>query len=128
MEVGTVAPAAENRSVMQQEQPPIEFLEPWWSTAEKDALFHEPFHQQLRTEVGPGHVMYGVPARMIARHVGSDDTLFELLDGSGRVAVVHLTWAKAQERLPWPGTDVYPSLKAFVAERMMPEHQEYLAS
>lgn len=110
---------------MGQDDPLIEFLDPWWSTAGKDARFHDTFHDQLRREVPPGHVMYGVPARMIARHDASDDTLFELLDGSGRVAVVHLTWAKRRERLPWPGTDVYPSLRAFAEERMLPEHRAY---
>jgi hypothetical protein len=106
---------------------PIVFVVPWWSTHEQSADFHARFIKQLRTEVGPGHVMYNVPARVIARHGPDDDTLFELLDGSGRMAVVHLTWAKGQERLSWPGTSIYASLQAFADECMMPEHKEWIA-
>jgi hypothetical protein len=111
---------------MQQQQPHYEFLDPWWSTDEQDAHFHQTFLNQLKTEVGPDHVMYGLPVRMIGRDGGSDDTLFEILDGSGRLALVHLTWAKTQERLPWPGTSIYPNFEAFAAEVMIPKNQSYL--
>jgi hypothetical protein len=113
---------------MQQKQPQFVFLEPWWSTDEKDVHFHETFLKQLKTEVGPDHVLYGVPVRVIGRDGGSDDTLFEILDGSGRLALVHLTWAKSQERLPWPGTTIYPDFEAFAAEIMIPQNREYLES
>jgi hypothetical protein len=112
--------------VMQKKDAPITFLEPWWSTDEQDAHFHETFLNQLRTEVGPDHVMFGLPVRMIGRDGGSDDTLFEILDGSGRVALVHLTWAKGEERLPWPGTHIYPNFQAFAVEVMIPKNQDYL--
>lgn len=46
---------------MQQEERHREFLEPWWSTDCQDAHFHETFLNQLKMEVGPGHVMYGLP-------------------------------------------------------------------
>ena len=111
---------------MQQQHRHYEFLEPWWSTDEEDAHFHETFLNQLRTEVGPGHVMYGLSVRMVGRDGGSDDTLFEILDGSGRLALVHLTWAKGQERLPWPGTSIYPNFEAFAAEVMIPKSRDYL--
>jgi len=102
-----------------------EFLDPWWSTDEMDACFHETFLNQLKREVGTGHIMFGVPVRMIGRDGGSDDTLFEILDGSGRLALVHLTWAKTQERLPWPGTTIYPSFEAFATEEMIPKNRDY---
>ncbi|MFG0249886.1 MAG: hypothetical protein ACF8OB_13440 [Phycisphaeraceae bacterium JB051] len=104
---------------------PIEYLEPWWSTADKDVVFHETFCEQLEREVGPGHVLYHVPVRIIARHNASDDCLFELLDGSGRVAIVHLTWSRTQERLPWPETIVCDDLQTFVTEHMLPEHEDW---
>ena len=78
---------------------PIEYLEPWWSTADQDVVFHEQFHEQLEREVGPGHVLYHVPVRLIARHDASDDCLFELLDGSGRIAIVHLICRVARDSL-----------------------------
>jgi hypothetical protein len=70
--------------------------------------------------------MFGIAARLIARGNG-DDCLFELLDGTARFAMVHLTWAKVQEDPPWPGTVIYPSLQAFVERCMMPDHQDWLA-
>ena len=112
--------------IMQQDPRRYEFMEPWWSTDEQDAHFHETFLNQLKTEVRPDHVMYGVPVRMIGRDGGSDDTLFEILDGTNRLALVHLTWAKSQERLPWPGTAIYPNFEAFKTERMVPQNLDYL--
>src|SRR6187200_3276792 len=111
---------------MHQQARQYEFLEPWCCTDQLDVHFHETFLNELKTEVGPDHVMYDVPVRMIGRDGGSDDTLFEILDGSNRLALVHLTWAKGQERLPWPGTTIYPYFEAFTTERMIPQNQDYL--
>jgi hypothetical protein len=111
---------------MQQEERHYEFLEPWWSTDGKDVDFHDTFLNQLKTEVGPDHVMYGLPVRMIGRDGGSDDTLFEILDGSKRLALVHLTWAKGQEDPPWPRTSLFRDFEAFRAERMIPQNKAYL--
>ena len=105
----------------------MEWLEPWWSTSEQGEEFHDKIQRQLRLELSPSHELYGVPVKLIGRHGGSDDALFELLDGSGRVAVVHLTWAKSQERLPWPVTTIYESLEAWAEQWMRPEHEEWAA-
>ena len=70
--------------------------------------------------------MFGVPVKMLARDGGSDETLFQILDGSGRVAVVHLTWAKGRERPPWPCTRIYPNLQVFAVEEMIPKNRDYL--
>ncbi len=101
----------------------MQWLEPWWSTATQDNEFHAGFKCELESEVGEGHPLKGIETRLIARGNG-DDTLFELLDGSGRYAVVHLTWARHPELLPWPATELYDSLESFVADRMIPEHVE----
>lgn len=101
--------------------PTRSFRSPWWSTDDHDADFHEAFEAQLRREVGPGHILHGVPARLAARYDPNDDALFELLDGSERYAVVHLTWASRPEPPPWPVTAVYESFEAFAAERMGPD-------
>jgi hypothetical protein len=89
-----------------------------------DERFKESWQRQLAIEVPPGHVLYDVPVRLLARGNG-DDALFELVDGTGRVADVHLTWSKSQERLPWPGTDIYSSLQEWVEKVMIPENQEW---
>jgi hypothetical protein len=101
----------------------MEWLDPWWSTENHTDELHESFRKQLEREVPPGHVMYQVSAKLIARGNG-DDALFKILDGTGRVADVHLTWARVQERLPWPITTIYASLEEWFQKVMLPEHQE----
>jgi hypothetical protein len=89
-----------------------------------DEQFKESWRRQLEIEVPPEHVLYGVSVKLLARGNG-DDALFEILDGTGRVADVHLTWSRSQERLPWPGTDIYASLQEWIEKVMIPEHQEW---
>jgi hypothetical protein len=72
------------------------------------------FEAKLRREVKPGHPLYGVPVAAVARRYDQDDVLFELLDGSGRVAEVHLTWAGDQEKPPWPDARLFDSLTEWV--------------
>ena len=69
----------------------MEWLYPWWTTADCDRSFHETFERQLRIEICPDDPIYGIPAKVIGRGNG-DDALFELLDGSGRVAFVRSMW------------------------------------
>lgn len=97
----------------------MEWHDPWWPTESQSAEFLDTFRRQLELEVPPDHILYGLPIRLIARGEG-DDTLFALLDGSNRVAMVHLTWAKQQERLPWPATTVFPSLQDWARDNMEP--------
>lgn len=101
----------------------MKWLEPWWSTQEMDDSFHETFARQLTLETRPGHSLYEVPVKLIGRGHG-DDALFELKDGSGRVAVVHLVWQGSQVP-PWPATAIYTSLLAWEQECMIPENQEW---
>lgn len=105
----------------------MKWLEPWWPTEGQGREFHETFERQLENELSPGHELYRVPVKLLGRHGGSDDALFELLDGSGRVAVVHLTWAKGPEAPPWPGTAIYESLDAWAEQCMKPEHEAWIA-
>lgn len=102
----------------------MEWLEPWWSADDLDKKARSGIDRQLAVEVPPGHEMFQMPARVIGRGNG-DDALFEILDGSGRVAVVRLTWSKSQERLPWPITVFYSSLKEWAENCMLPEHQKW---
>lgn len=61
----------------------------------------------------PGHPLFGVPVAAIGRRDHEDDVLFELLDGSGRVAKVHLTWAGENERPPCPQATIYDDVAAW---------------
>jgi hypothetical protein len=105
----------------------MDWLDPWWSVAEKGREFAATFERVLSREVAHGHPLYGIPVEAIGRRGDNDDVLFRLLDGSGRVAVVHLTWTQTTpERPPWPRTQVYPSLEAWATDGMMADHDEYM--
>jgi hypothetical protein len=106
----------------------VEWLEPWWSVAEAEPDLVPGLAHELRREVAPGHPLYGIPVEAIGTRGDNDDVLFRLTDGSGRVAVVHLTWTQSpSERPPWPATQLYPSLEAWVEQCMRPNHDEYFA-
>lgn len=75
------------------------------------------FEAQLSRELPPGHVLTGIPVQALAREDGSDDVLFDLLDGTGRVAVVHLTFSKNISP-EWPRTEIFRSQQEWAAARM----------
>lgn len=104
----------------------VRYLEPWASTESQDEAIGKAFRKQLEVEVARGHVLYGLPVQLIARGNG-DDALFEILDGSSRVAEVHLTWKNGKESLPWPHTTVYSGVEEWAEKSMLPAHEEWLA-
>lgn len=59
---------------------------------------------ELARELPVGHPLSGIPVSAVALGPDPDDVLFRLLDGSGRLAVVHLSWRQGVESLPWPFT------------------------
>ena len=87
-----------------------------------DEDFHETFKRQLAEEVKPGHPMHGLPVRLIGRGHG-DDALFEIQDGSQRVAVVHLVWQGPQEP-PWPSSFIYDNLEHWRKDCMEVDHRD----
>jgi hypothetical protein len=78
---------------------------------------------ELLREVKPEHPLFGIPLDAIARD--QDDVLFAFRDGTGRFAEVHLTWAGARERPPWPGTTLFDSLSAW-AKSVRDKYREQL--
>lgn len=75
----------------------------------------DPVVQELYREVSAGHILYGLKARPIAQRQDCDDVLFQLLDGSGRFAVVHLTYAQHPEPDPrWPERVIYREWTGFL--------------
>ena len=79
--------------------------------------------RELGRELPAGHPLHGLPVRTLGRRQDCDDVLLAVEDGSGRVAVVHLTWTRSPpEQLLWPRTVLYPSFEGWIAEGMRPDH------
>src|SRR5690349_21333053 len=97
----------------------MEWIGPWWSVESQTHEFRDEFRKQLEFEVSPGHEMHGLAVRLIGRNNSNDDAVFQILDGSNRVAVVHLTWGKSPQSPPWPLTTVYANLSAFAEDCML---------
>lgn len=104
----------------------MEWLEPW---SPATTLTHDAYlawSAQLSIETPPGHPLYAIPTKLLARH-SCHDALFEILDGSGRVAHVHLTWRMGMDRLPLPDTKIFASLQEWVVEVMGRKDERYLS-
>lgn len=84
-------------------------LPPPWSPV-VDAEEKAAFEAELEVETRKGHPLFGLFVRAIGRRYDQDKVLFELRDGSGRVAEVHLTWGGKKEKPPTPDTSVHPDL------------------
>ena len=100
-----------------------DWLDPWTSTAGSDDNYLRGFAEQLARDTSRGHELHGVPVKLIGRGNG-DDTLFELQDGTGRVAQVHLVW-QGRQTPPWPGTAIIESLEDWRIKRMIPDNREW---
>jgi hypothetical protein len=97
----------------------MNLLIPWHSTKGSSRL-----DAQLARELPSGHALEGISVRAVAERQDCDDVLFQLNDGSGRVAVVHLTYSVNVDAR-WPETDFFPSLEAWETLRMQPDHQDF---
>jgi len=53
--------------------------------------------------------------------------LFEILDGTGRLAVIGVTWESFEHSFSLLDTTIYPNFEAFKTQRMSPDHEQYLA-
>jgi len=103
----------------------VEWLVPWHSVADNGAQVAA-MQQELARELSASHPLFGLRVRTLARRQDCDDVLFVVDDGSGRVAVVHLTWTHSPpEKPPWPITCLYPSFETWVAECMRSDHEEF---
>ena len=100
----------------------MEWLDPWSPIEEAEKSLIDGFAQQLARETRSGHEMHGLPVKLIGRGNG-DDALYEILDGTGRVAQVHLVW-QGRQNPPWPLSTIYSNLEQWRVESMIPEHKE----
>ncbi len=82
----------------------MNFRYPW--IALNDPKLYE---AQMAKELLPGHVLFGVPVKGLARIDGRDEYLFSLLDDTNRVVVVHLAFS-ASVTPDWPWSELYSSL------------------
>lgn len=95
----------------------MELLSPW-HVDRNDALAIE-----LKREVPAGHVLRHVGVNALARRHDTDDVLFALQDGSGRVAVAHLTW-QIETDPTWPAVTMFQTLSSWL-ETMERDHAEF---
>ena len=64
--------------------------------------------RELKRELPPGHLLFGIPVETFASRIGDDDTLFRHLCEPERFTVVHLTWIGREEinaEQPWVDFD-----------------------
>lgn len=95
----------------------MDYLEPWYSTDEQSLA------AELQREAAQGHALFDVPVIVLARRQDRDDVLFELQDGSNRVAQVHLSW-QLESNPVWPHTQLFADRDAWL-ESMKKDHEEY---
>ena len=103
----------------------VEWIVPWYSVADDSAQVAA-IERELRREMSVGHPLFGLPVRTLACRQDCDDVLFAIEDGTGRVAVAHLTWTQSPpERPPWPVATMFPSLAAWAADGMQADAKEF---
>lgn len=91
----------------------IRLIEPW--APFPDDANRVAFEQQLRREIGLGHVLEGIRAVAIARRFDRDDALFALETGGW--AIVHLQRGQGAPTSPrWPSTRLFDTLEALEAQ------------
>ncbi len=105
---------------------PLDLHDLVWMLPWEAATDPAPIEAELGRELVRGHVLFGRRAVCIGRRIDQDDVLFFLPDGPQPYAVVHLTWHGVKERdTRWPSTRLFPSLAAWIGERMQPDHDDY---
>jgi hypothetical protein len=100
------------------------WLEPWYSILD-NADQIAGMERQLHAEVPAGHALHSLPVRALARRQDCDDVLFGIEDGTGRVAVVHLTWSSGLQPPDYPRTTIFLSLDEWRVDGMQVDHDVF---
>jgi hypothetical protein len=95
----------------------MNYLEPWFAVNDPGLA------DELRRELSSGHVLTGLSVTALARRRDRDDVLFEIGDGSGRLAQVHLSYQKESDSR-WPLTTVF-STEAAWESSMAADHDDF---
>jgi hypothetical protein len=98
------------------------WLEPWQPLT--DAARASLLEEQLGKEVVAVHVLHGIKVSAIGVADHSDDVLFRLLDGTGRYAVVHLTWHRGDA--DWPFTRMFANEHDWIEQGLRRDHEEFI--
>jgi hypothetical protein len=101
----------------------LKWFSPWELITESGDIFVI----ELRKEVGPRHILFGVPVQALARHIACDDVLFAADDLDKPLVVVHLTWTgRTESDAAWPSTTLYGNWQDWIERAMIPDCQEHL--
>lgn len=84
----------------------MECIEPWHLI---DIDKQDLFNIELSKEVYPSHILYNSKLNAIAKNSSNDDVLYAFVDGTFRVADVHLSWKQKVEVFPYPISIIYCS-------------------
>jgi hypothetical protein len=104
----------------------VTWLIPWHANVPRPEA-NDGSAKELHREMTKSHPLFGITVRDVAYRQDCDDVLFELLDGSGRFALVHLTFAKQPEVDPrWPRTEIFKDFEHFEHQRMRPDHVKFV--
>lgn len=95
----------------------MDYLEPWFDVNDPRLV------DELRRQMPPGHVLAALEVAARARRQDRDAVLFEVLDGSGRLAVVHLTH-QTESDPRWPTTIIFSTETEWAAS-MAADHDDY---
>lgn len=79
---------------------------------------------ELARELPVGHVLQGRSVTAVAARIDRDDVTFEIDDGSGILALVHMT-GQRETSPKWPTTKLFESWERWVREVYIPSHDEY---
>ena len=97
----------------------MKFLAPWYE--KKDGTLVA----EMQRELPIGHALHGIAVTALGRWDDKDDVLFALLDGTGRLAAVHLTF-QVETDVRWPGFSMFASEAEWI-EKMQADHAEFEA-
>jgi hypothetical protein len=98
----------------------MEIFEPWFATSDSR------FVDELRREIPAGHALEATELSPVAYRKDRDGVAYALNDGSGRLAVVHLTLCKNRETNPaYPRARIFDSLELWL-EYMQATHAAWV--
>ena len=78
------------------------YREPWFDIAEWPEEHGKAIETELAKEISVGHPLNGVEFQVIAKRSDRDDVLLATNEG---FFIVHVTWSRKKEELPFPTSE-----------------------